>query len=74
MSYLFFDTETTGFPVKGAPWSDEKQPHLVQIAAILYDDKFNEIANVSEIIYPEALILDKSNHGLFQNQQQKYTV
>ena len=56
MSYLFFDTETTGFPVKGAPCSDEKQPHLVQIAAILYDEKFNEIANVSEIIYPEALI------------------
>ena len=38
MSYLFFDTETTGFPVKGAPWSDEKQPHLVQIAAILFDE------------------------------------
>ncbi|MBT01615.1 DNA polymerase III subunit epsilon [bacterium] len=56
MSYLFFDTETTGFPVKGAPWSDERQPHLVQIAAILYDKDFNEVANVSEIIYPEAVI------------------
>ncbi len=56
MSYLFFDTETTGFPVKGAPWSDERQPHLVQIAAILYDKDFNEVENVSEIIYPEAFI------------------
>jgi len=38
MSYaLFFDTETTGLPIEGLPDSDDRQPHLVQVAACLVD-------------------------------------
>ena len=50
MTYLFFDTETTGFPLKNLPLEDSGQPHLVQIAAI------NKIESFCEIIYPEGLI------------------
>ncbi len=32
---LFFDTETTGFPVWKAPANDPRQPHLVQLAVIV---------------------------------------
>ncbi len=36
MSTLIFDTETTGLPLFREPSDDPRQPHLVQIAAILY--------------------------------------
>jgi DNA polymerase-3 subunit epsilon len=29
---LVFDVETTGFPTKGLPLNDDKQPHVVQLA------------------------------------------
>tara|TARA_B100001750_G_scaffold192090_1_gene162688 strand:- start:806 stop:1435 length:630 start_codon:yes stop_codon:yes gene_type:complete len=60
MSYLFFDTETTGFPLKNStPFEDSAQPHLVQIAAISYDEEFNKLESFCEIVYPEGLILGK---------------
>lgn len=34
MTILFFDTETTGFPVKGTPLDDPRQPRIVQLAMI----------------------------------------
>lgn len=38
MNYLFFDTETTGFPSGKRPLDDPKQPYIVQLAAILTDE------------------------------------
>lgn len=38
MSFLFFDTETTGLPDFRSPVGAEFQPRVIQIAAILTDD------------------------------------
>ena len=41
---LFYDTEATGFPNTRAPHDDERQPHIVQLAAILTEDDGTERA------------------------------
>ncbi len=50
---LFFDTETTGLPPRGAPIDDPRQPHLVQLAAMLADDDGRVLFAMSEIIRPD---------------------
>jgi DNA polymerase-3 subunit epsilon len=37
MKALFYDTETTGLPLFNEPSEDPRQPHIVQLAAILVD-------------------------------------
>lgn len=54
---LFFDTETTGLPVKGKPPTDAEQPRLVQIAAILTDDNFQERSILYTIVKPVGFII-----------------
>lgn len=52
MKRFYFDTETTGFPAKaGTPL--DKCPFVVQIAAILVDDEYGEVASLSTIIKPD---------------------
>lgn len=51
MKRLYFDTETTGFPAK-AGTSLDLCPFIVQIAAILVDDEFGEVASINQIIKP----------------------
>lgn len=52
MIRLYYDTETTGFPAKvGTPL--DQCPHIVQLAALLLDDKEGEIASFCVIIKPE---------------------
>lgn len=55
MKYLFFDTETTGFPTdwNADPSHFEKWPHIVQIAWILSDEKGNILKNEDYLIRPE---------------------
>lgn len=50
---LFFDTETTGVPVKGAKTGDPRQPKLVQLAFILTDEQGKERSSCSVIVKPE---------------------
>lgn len=50
--FLVFDTETTGFPARGKPWSDPAQPHIVQLAAFLYDDEGRRVQGGSLIVDP----------------------
>jgi len=38
-NYLFFDTETTGIPDYKLDITDDKQPRLLRLAAIMTDDK-----------------------------------
>jgi len=49
---LFFDTETTGFVDERMPLNNECQPHLVQIAAQLCDEKGKSISGFSFIVDP----------------------
>ena len=50
---LFFDTETTGFPNFNARARDPKQPHIVQLAAILTQDDGTELDSYNTLIKPE---------------------
>ena len=51
---LIFDTETQGFPSKSVPLDHEKQPHLVQLAALVIDAKTREpISSVDVVIKPD---------------------
>lgn len=44
---LFYDTETTGLPLFDQPSEDPRQPHIVQLAAVLVDID-NDYRRVSE--------------------------
>ena len=51
---LFYDTETTGLPLFSEPSSDPRQPHIVQIGAILVDmDTREELEVLDVIIRPD---------------------
>jgi len=51
---IFFDTETTGFPLFNEPSEHPDQPHLVQLAACLVDiDSRKTIASLDLTIKPD---------------------
>lgn len=50
---LFYDSETTGMPKWSEPSESEGQPRIVQLAAILTDDHFNEKGSMSTLIEPD---------------------
>ena len=51
---LFYDTETTGLPLFEKPSEHPDQPHIVQLAALLYDIKAGrEIASIDVIVKPD---------------------
>lgn len=43
MLIMSFDTETTGFPLYKEPSEDPRQPHIVELAALLFDDATGEL-------------------------------
>lgn len=49
---LGFDTETSGLPNFHEPSDDPGQPHLLQIAAALYDLAGREVHRLSKIVKP----------------------
>lgn len=50
---LFFDTETTGLPLFKEPSEDPRQPHIVQLAALLVDlDTRKTVASMDVIVRP----------------------
>lgn len=50
---LFYDTETTGLPLFGEPSEDPRQPHIVQLGAILVDmDTRAEVEVLDVIVRP----------------------
>ncbi len=57
--YLFFDTETTGLPVRwNAPVTEiENWPRLVQLAWICYDDRGEFIASQDVLVQPDGFII-----------------
>lgn len=54
---LPFDTETTGLPDWKSPSEADHQPHLVQLAALLVNDKFEIIKQLDVIIKPNGWII-----------------
>lgn len=52
---LFFDTETNGLPVRGAP--HERQPRLVQLGASLHDEVGKELVSLDLIIRPNGWVI-----------------
>lgn len=51
---LFFDTETSGLPLFNEPSEDPRQPHIVQIGALLADlDTGKVISSLDLIIRPD---------------------
>ena len=67
MNYVFYDLETTG---RNSAWDQ-----IIQVAAILTDDKFNVIEKFEErcrlkkglVPYPEALIVNKTSVEILKN-------
>lgn len=57
--YLFFDTETTGFPKSfKAPVSDlDNWPRMVQIAWLLFDGEGQELSASEHIVRPEGFTI-----------------
>lgn len=47
---LFYDVETTGLPEWKIPSGDPKQPHVVQLGAVLCDSKTEEIIKELDVI------------------------
>lgn len=51
---LIFDTETTGLPIWKEPSGHEKQPHLVQLAALLVNEETQKtISSMNVIVRPD---------------------
>jgi DNA polymerase-3 subunit epsilon len=47
---IFFDTETTGLPLFSEPSEDPRQPHIVQLGALLVDMDTREILESLDVI------------------------
>lgn len=66
---LVFDTETTGKANLNLPIQDESQPRLVQLGAILMDDKHRVMGELNVIIKPDGWTIPKEAsdiHGITQ--------
>ena len=50
MKAIFFDTETTGLPLFSEPSEDPRQPHIVQLAALLVDLDTRKIISSMDVI------------------------
>lgn len=49
--YLVFDTETSGFPNPKVANTSAAQARVIQLAAILFDENWNEVASLYEYLY-----------------------
>jgi len=64
---FFFDFETTGFPEWSKPSGDDCQPHIVQLATLVVDEKQNIIQSMDVIVRPEGWEIPKETveiHGI----------
>jgi DNA polymerase-3 subunit epsilon len=64
---IIFDTETTGLPDFKARSADPTQPHLVQLALLLFDDAGVEIEHDCMIIRPDGWVIPEDTtaiHGI----------
>jgi DNA polymerase-3 subunit epsilon len=75
MSILFLDTETTGlYRFRDDPDSPE-QPHLVQLAAAVYDREGRIMSSLDVIVRPESWVIPEESahvHGINQEKALQY--
>lgn len=67
MTVTSFDTETTGLPLFNERSHDPRQPHIVQIALVTYDEQGVEIDAQCVIIKPDGWIIPPDTtaiHGI----------
>lgn len=57
MKALVFDTETNGLPLWREPSDHPKQPRIVQIAAVLFNEKREPIRRIFSLVKPEGWII-----------------
>lgn len=54
---LGYDTETTGFPLWNNPSEDPRQPHIVDLCAILYTPEGEVVDELEAMIRPDGWII-----------------
>ena len=76
MPTLFFDTETTDRAIHDAPHTDNRQPDIVQLAAILRDDDAREMASINLIIQTDRHIEEGAfrTHGISKDVAEQFGV
>lgn len=77
MNYLFFDTETTGFPLNDVAPRAIGQARIIQLAAVLLDNNLKERACFSTLIKPEGWEVQpgaQSVHGISTEDCEDYGI
>jgi len=77
MTILFFDTETSGLPVKGAANDDPRQPHIVQLAAVLTTDTGKIVSSVNVLVKCEGWTIEQKaqeTHGISETDCLNYGI
>lgn len=77
MSYLIFDTETTGFPRKDLPANHPEQARVIQLAALLLDEQFKERACFHTLIKPDGWTISpgaQAVHGISNEDCELYGI
>lgn len=73
---LIFDTETTGLPDFRKPVDDPRQPHIVQLAALLCDEDGMEKASLNLIVNAGVEVPEQASsvHGITTDIMQTFGV
>lgn len=61
LTFLAFDTETTGLPWLDRPLTDPSQPRVVQMGAILFDESGREVEVLNTLITPDGWSIDEDD-------------
>lgn len=77
MSTLIFDAEASGLLKKGLPATDPSQPHLVQLAAKLFDPAWRLRGSLNVLVFPDGWSIEpqaEAIHGISEAQCARYGV
>ena len=77
MTYLFFDTETTGLYDNRVPFNHKDQPHICQIAAVEIDDDRRTVTEINFLIRPDGWAIPEvasAIHGITQTSAERYGI
>lgn len=77
MTYLFFDTETTGLPNKRLSYVHTDQPHICQLAAIEVDSDRRTMTEINFLIRPDGWTIPEEAsaiHGITQSSAERYGI